>query len=61
MTEQRYLSAREVAKRLNIGVSTLYRMIKRGMFLNGGYFGGSRRWNASDVDQWAAQTLGGKA
>lgn len=61
MTEQRYLSAREVAKRLNIGVSTLYRMIKRGMFLQGGFFGGSRRWNVSDVDRWAAQTLGGKA
>lgn len=57
--EQKFLSAREVAKRLNIGVSTLYRLIKQGLFIQGGYFGGSRRWDISDVDNWAAAQAAG--
>ena len=51
--EQKFLSVREVAKRLNIGVSTLYRLIKQGLFIQGGYFGGSRRFNIDEVDAWA--------
>ena len=54
ITERRYLGARDVAKRLSLSTTTLYRLIQRGEFMQGLKFGHSTRWDVQDVDAWAA-------
>ena len=53
ITERRYLGARDVAKRLSLSTTTLYRLIQRGDFPQGLKFGHSTRWDIQDVDAWA--------
>ena len=55
LKERRYLRAREVAERLGVGVTTIYRLIQQGQFIEGARFGGSRRWDVQEVDKWAAE------
>ena len=55
LKERRYLRAREVAERLGVGVTTIYRLIQQGQFIEGAKFGGSRRWDVQEVDRWAAE------
>ncbi len=53
MDEKQYLKAREVAKRLNISVMTLYRMRQRGEFIHGIFFSPHcLRWSVDAVDEW---------
>ena len=54
ITERRYLGAREVAERLGVGVTTIYRLIQKEQFPEGARFGKSHRWDIQDVDAWAA-------
>ena len=55
LQERRYLRAREVAERLGVGRTTIYRFARCGDFPKGLKFGNSRRWDIRDVDAWAAR------
>ena len=53
LKERRYLRAREVAERLGVSITTVYRLIRQGQFIEGARFGGSRRWDVQAIDAWA--------
>ncbi|MBQ8691521.1 MAG: helix-turn-helix domain-containing protein [Synergistaceae bacterium] len=55
LKERRYLRAREVAERLGVSITTVYRLIQQGQFIEGAKFGGSRRWDVQAVDAWATE------
>ena len=59
MAEGEYLTVRDVAKRLKLSQSAIFNFLRKGNFPQGLKFGASRRWLASDIDEWAqAQTTG---
>ena len=54
LKERRYLRAREVAERLGIGITSIYRLIQSGNFITPLKFGRSTRFDIEAVDAWAA-------
>lgn len=51
--EQKYLTARQVGERLGIAKTTIFKLVRRGIFPKGAKFGGARRWSAEIIDAWA--------
>ena len=55
LRERRYLRGREVAERLGLGISTIYRFIRCGEFPQPLKFGRSTRWDVQAIDEWAGR------
>ena len=55
LNEARYLGARDVAKRLNVSMTTVYRLLQRGDFPQALKFGRLTRWDVNMIDDWAAK------
>ena len=55
LRERRYLRGREVAERLGIALTTIYRFTRHGEFPQPLKFGRSTRWDVQAIDDWASR------
>jgi excisionase family DNA binding protein len=56
MTEQQFLSIEEVAKRLELNSSTVYRLVREGQ-LPGFKIGGQWRFSEKALEEWATNQV----
>lgn len=54
MAEVLYLTVKDVARKLNLSTSGIFKFVRQGNFPQGTKFGAARRWLESDIDAWAA-------